>query len=199
MIEENTQAKEISENIVQAKEEIDQLQKLDSEGRSNINIFVHPENAFPHLRDSISGKDVSVASAKESMEEFLTMMDLLIVKIEHDMNFISNDDLLTNVANLYSNLLKFKMIFAVPLSILSGDKKDAEFFESNRLLHRDVLEKIEPGNICNKYIQICIGFMKEYFKEKVMPIMVEISSGKSDDPKTLQGLNAECSLLVGWG
>lgn len=193
---EKKETEKVYKELKEATQEIEDAKQGDSEGRASVNIFMPPENATARVQDSLPGKDNSKQSVKETMEEFVNMLCLIISKMEHDMNIVRDDKILENLAMLYSNMLRFRMIFTTPLALLSGAIKNEEFFDSYRLLKREILEKVSADNICNKYIQLCVAFMKKYLQEKVMPFLQDIQSLKNGEKSKHVGLAAEAQLLV---
>lgn len=194
--EEKKLSEEVYQELKHATQEIEDAKQGDTDGRSSLNIFMPPDKATGRVQDSLPGKDGSQASVKDSMYEFVNMLDLIISKMEYDMNLVNDDNVLMHLTSFYSNMIRFKMIFSTPLAVLNGEEKNEAFFEKYKLLKHEILQKVTADNICNKYMQLCIAFMKKYLQEKVMPLLLDIEKLDESDKKKHLGLAAEAQLLV---
>ena len=181
-----------SEDAKQLKKTIGEVEEAQKQV-PGVSIFLNPEKTTQPIQESLPGKDSSKQSVKESVTEFIDIIDKIVLKMSFDFNVITHDDLLEKLVTLYSQFLRFKMIFEVVVYIENGEPKDQSFYDKYKLLNKELIGSIEKDNVCNKYVQLIIAFMRNYFEHKVMPLLDEAIKAPKND---VSNFVAQADLLV---
>ena len=158
-------------------------------------VLINPVTTTGGLAESMPGTTSTDSNTLKTIEEFLNYINTIIHDMEADFAKIVPEELLRGVVNLYSSIMKFRLIFLLAHDILEGQTKDEKMLSKYKILNEDLLKKISPEKLCNKYIQLMIVFLKKFLQEKVIPLTEEAGlRRKQENSKEL--LANEAKLLV---
>lgn len=180
--------------VKKTKQEIKEVTETISAANESPNggtqtVLINPDQVTAPVRDAIPGKDSSDNSVRESIDDFLLFVEEIARKLEHDFAKVKSEDLLQCVVGFYSKVMLFRLIFLVVQDLIQGCQKNEEFFHKYSMLHKDLMDIVTKDNLCNKYIQLIIAFMKKFFQEKVNPMCIEASSPKANHSMLIPQVN----------